>query len=177
VRVAWTVVLWVVNPAGAYMRRQERRRGYSDGRGGRGRPRRRFAAYGDRPFRVQIQAVAPDMDPAQREELIRAHRERQEAAERAFAGDAERTAGQLLATGHAVVSSSQHEDHGSIELRLVRFWNGTGVLDSVRLDPAGRVSSSSSLLDRRDMRTLTVENLARRVVTSIAHLRSGPPGP
>src|SRR6266571_4168897 len=117
--MAWMPFLKLVSPASAYVRRaKEEVRGQR-----RGRPRRMNPGSRLRPLAVW---AAPDPHESglfprgpshwaeRRRELDVAHRE-----------DVTRGAEELLRTGATVIPTSG----GPLHARLVRFWNGTAVLD------------------------------------------------
>jgi hypothetical protein len=182
--VTWLRLLKLVNSAGAYVRQTQETL-----RGGRTRARRGtvygrgpgWVAFGPRGSKPPSDWKPPTQQnprPALQGPSHWAERRRE--LETNHRPDAERGAEELLATGTTVISTTD----GPLHARLVRFWNGTAVLDCELRGQEGSSGRSFSLVDRREFRRDAGACLARELLVRIvgfdrtAHPdRWGPPPP
>jgi hypothetical protein len=92
----------------------------------------------------------------------------------------ERGAEELMRSGTSIIPTSV----GPIQVRLVRFWTGTGILDCQVPSTGSRKSRSFTLVDRRQLKGNSPSHLARHLMSSILSLDHaahpdmwGPPPP
>ena len=179
--VAWMPLLKLVSPASAYMRRMEEeeddrrraRRGMTYGRG------RGWAVYGppggEPPPDIRPPAPTRHQAPQGPSRWAERHHE----LEAAHREELERGAEELLRTGEATISTPE----GPLHTRLVRFWNGTAVLDSELPGAKGSRGRAFTLLERRELKRGPAR-LAQHLMTEILSLDRkthpdlwGPPPP
>jgi hypothetical protein len=80
----------------------------------------------------------------------------------------EHSALELLMSGTTVLSWGEDR----IEARLVRFWNGSGIVEARLPSPSGSEHRTYSLLDRRELRQDPVSHLARNLLSAMVNLTS-----
>jgi hypothetical protein len=84
----------------------------------------------------------------------------------------EQNARELLTSGGTTLANGGDR----IEVRLVRFWNKSGIRDARRVDSTGSEHQTYTLVDRRELTGNPVPRLARGLVIDMANLGcSAPP--
>jgi len=168
-------LLKLINPASAYMHEMDRRE------------RRNPPAFMEREAPaadltgsgVSTRPVEASLAGAGTAPVASGWAERAAELDGIYLAEADRGAKELLARGLTTMPTHA----GTLAVRLVRFWNGTAIVEYEQLR-GGRRGSGASLLDRRTLRERAESFLSR---TLLAHIREmdrdaspgswGPPPP
>jgi hypothetical protein len=125
-----------------------------------------WVAYGPRGQKLPPDWKLPRRDPTPGPRGPSNWTERQRELEVAHRKDVRRGAEELLRTGSTRVLTYA----GSLDARLVRFWNGTAVLDCEVRGNDGSNGRGFTRLDRRELKDDTASRLALNLLMGIENL-------
>lgn len=157
-------LLKLVSPAEAYVRQNREIDGRRTRRGAvwaRGPGWAALGPRGSKPPSGWEPPSRPFLEPVQ--EAPSRWNERTREVEAAHRQAVDRGAEELRSSGATVIPTS----FGPLQARLVRFWNGTGVLDCQLLSTETTNGRSFIVLDRRDLKNNSLARLAAHLLSSI----------
>ena len=162
--VAWLPLLKLVRPAEAYVRQNRETGGRRARRGAVWARMPGWAVFGPPGSKPPSGWEPPGRLPAERVRKGPSRwNERTREVEAAHREAVERGAEELRGSGATVIPTS----HGPLQVRLVRFWNGTGVLDCQLVSTERMKGRSFTALDRRDFKENPPARLSAHLLSSI----------